>query len=148
MNENNLKKFEERRSKWRFGVRRELRFTVMDDGQIVAAGTGHTIDISSAGVAFHTPHELPAGGFVKLSISWPALLDDSCPMLLVVFGRLVRVGEGISACTTEKYEFRTQPREWQARPIAVASDRVMQRWAQSVRRDYTRPAGRAAAAQA
>jgi hypothetical protein len=148
VNEGNLKGFAERRSKWRFGVRRELRFKVVADRRIVAAGTGHTIDISSAGVAFHTPYELPAGGFVELSISWPALLDNSCPMLLIVFGRLVRGGVGITACTMEKYEFRTQPREWQERPVAVWSDRKLRRWLDSVRRNGTQPAGRAEAERA
>jgi hypothetical protein len=148
MNESILKKFAERRSKRRFGVRRELRFKVVDDRRIVAAGTGHTIDISSAGVAFHTPHELPAGGFVELAISWPVLLDSSCPMLLIVFGRLVRGGVGLNACTMERYEFRTQPREWQERGVAARSDRKLRRWADSLRKDDTRPDRRAAAVQA
>ena len=135
MNEDKLKASEERRSKWRFGVRRELRFKLVDDDRIVAMGTGRTVDISSAGVAFYTPQVLPSSGFVELSISWPALLDDSRPMLLVVFGRLVRGGVDLSACTMEKYEFRTQTREWQERPVAVRSDRELQRWVQSVRKE-------------
>ena len=148
MNEDKLKASEERRSKWRFGVRRELRFKLVDDDRIVAMGTGRTVDISSAGVAFYTPQVLPSSGFVELSISWPALLDDSRPMLLVVFGRLVRGGVDLSACTMEKYEFRVQPSGWQTKPVLVRSDRMLQRWADSAQKDYTQPAGRAATAQA
>jgi hypothetical protein len=73
----------------------------------VAAGAGYTIDMGSGGVAFSAEHELRPGTFVELSISWPALLDQTCPMRLIVFGRVLRGAGRTAACTLDKYEFRT-----------------------------------------
>jgi hypothetical protein len=64
--------------------------------------------MGSRGVAFRADQPLAAGTSVELSISWPALLDEVCPMRLSVSGRLLRVEGGIAVCTVEKYEFRTQ----------------------------------------
>src|ERR1035438_10721208 len=41
-----------RRSKHRFAIERNLRYKTADHGVPVAAGSGHTIDVSSGGVAF------------------------------------------------------------------------------------------------
>ncbi|MGA2269536.1 MAG: hypothetical protein ABSH44_13790 [Bryobacteraceae bacterium] len=51
--------------------------------------------------------ELRPGTFIELSISWPALLDQTCPMRLIVFGRVLRGAGRTAACTLDKYEFRT-----------------------------------------
>jgi hypothetical protein len=59
-------------------------------------------------VAFRSDQPLVAGTFVELSISWPALLDEVCPMRLSVSGRVVRAEGRMVVCTVEKYEFRTQ----------------------------------------
>jgi hypothetical protein len=65
------------------------------------------MDMSSTGVSFTTQQPLAMGTLIELAISWPALLNDSCPMKLMVFGRVVRSGKGMAASTIEKYEFRT-----------------------------------------
>ena len=85
-----IKKSTERRSKYRFQMQRELRYKLTGDGIPSVAGAGRTINMCSAGVAFEAEHEMPPGAFVELSISWPVLLDDSCPMRLIVFGRVLR----------------------------------------------------------
>ena len=99
-----------RRLKSRFPIHRELRYRLMQDGRILEAGFGKTVNMGSGGVAFALDRELAAGSFIELSISWPAQLDNGTPMRLVVFGRVVRSGEGVSVCTVDKYEFRTQAR--------------------------------------
>ena len=99
-----------RRTKLRFPFNREMRYKLLDNDTIVAAGEGETIDMSSGGVAFRTNKALTAGSLVELSISWPALLYDSCPMRLVVFGRVARRADSVAACTVEKWEFRTGSR--------------------------------------
>ena len=66
----------ERRSKFRFGIQRELRYKVSEDGTTVAAGTGQTINLGSGGIAFAAQHELKPTAFVELSISWPAQLNN------------------------------------------------------------------------
>ncbi len=124
----------ERRTKARFPIRRELRYKVLEDNTIVASGVGRTLDISSSGLAFDIDQNVKPGAFIELSISWPVLLDESCPMRLIVFGRVLRSGLQNSACTVDKYEYRTQSRVFQtAGP--VRTDSMLQRWADGYRRE-------------
>jgi hypothetical protein len=128
------KKENDRRSKYRFGIEREIRYKVAEDGVVVASGLGQTLNISSEGVAFNSDHPLVPGGFVELSISWPVLLDETCPMRLIVFGRVLRTSGTTTVCTIDKYEFRTQARSFQ--PAALTrSDGMLQRWVDGIRKD-------------
>jgi hypothetical protein len=129
----------ERRKKARFPMHRELRYKLLDDDTIVESGMGQTIDMGSGGVAFQIDHALTPGLFIELSISWPVLLEDACPMRLIVFGRVLRSYLRQSVCTVDKYEFRTQARA--ARPLAtVRTDSMLQRWADNVRRETMKAA--------
>jgi hypothetical protein len=58
-------------------------------------------------VAFSADHELEPGAAVEFSINWPALLDQTCPIRLVVFGRVLRGAGRTAVCTVDKHEFRT-----------------------------------------
>lgn len=124
----------ERRSKFRFGIQREMRYKLLEDDTIVASGSGSTINIGSGGIAFAAEHCLKPGAFIELSISWPALLDETCPMRLIVFGRVLRSGSRKAVCTLDKYEFRTQARAFQAATTA-RSDSKLQRWAGGMRKE-------------
>lgn len=64
--------------------------------------------MGSRGVAFRADPPLEAGTSVELSISWPALLGEVCPMRLSVSGRVVRTEGLMAVCSVDKYEFRTQ----------------------------------------
>jgi hypothetical protein len=97
----------ERRTGYRFGIRRELRYKLVKGRAVVAAGTGHTIDMGSGGMAFFAEDQLRPGAAVEMSISWPALLDQTCPMRLIVFGRVLRSTGHKAVCTIERHEFRT-----------------------------------------
>jgi len=66
---------------------------------------------------------------MELSISWPALLDDVCPMRLIVFGRVLRGAEQTKVCSVEKWEFRTQSRHVTP-SIPMRIDGKLQRWAE------------------
>jgi hypothetical protein len=46
---------------------------------------------------------------VELSMNWPFLLNDSCPMKLMIYGCVVCSNEKGAAVAIERYEFRTQP---------------------------------------
>src|SRR3954452_9153947 len=127
----------ERRSKVRFPMRREMRYQLVKDGAPTESGAGETIDMCSGGISFSIGHELPVGAFIELSMSWPVLLDQSCPMRLNVFGRIVRNAGERCACTIDKYEFRTQARVFQSGP--VRHDSMLQRWADAVRKDTVLP---------
>lgn len=98
----------DRRTKSRFQIRRELRYKVLGRGKALPSGIGSTVDIGSGGVAFHTDQPLPPGRSVELSISWPAMLDDVCRMRLNIIGRVLRVDGRRAVCTVDKHEFRTQ----------------------------------------
>jgi hypothetical protein len=118
----------ERRAKVRFPMQRELRYKLLEGETLVGAGAGSTYNMSSCGVAFQTDRPIRSGAFVELSISWPAQLDNGCPMRLIVFGKVVRTGLNRAACTVEKYEFRTQARTVQFAPPARV-DGTLLRWA-------------------
>ena len=90
--------------------------------------------MGSGGIAFITGQPLAPGTFVELSISWPALLEETCPMRFVVFGRILRCAGRKAVCTIEKYEFRTQARTFQ--PLATTrADRMLERWADGIRKE-------------
>jgi hypothetical protein len=130
----------ERRTKFRFTIERDLRYKMAEGGVVVAAGAGQTVNVSSGGVAFVTEHALNAGSFIELSISWPVLLGETCPMRLIVFGRVLRgTGQSI-VCSIDKYEFRTQARNLQATP-ATRSDGMLQRWADGMRKEIMKTTG-------
>ncbi len=130
-------KSKDRRTKTRFGIRRELRYKLFEENNLTQTGSGYTIDIGSGGVAFTADRPLSMGTFVELSISWPVLLEESCPMRLSIFGRILRSGDDRVVCSVDKYEFRTQsrsPRE----TFAVRQDSMLERWAEAIRRGQLR----------
>jgi len=127
----------ERRAKLRFPMRRELRYKLLEENTIIAAGNGETVDMSSSGVAFSADQRLKPGSFIELSISWPVLLDQNCPMRLIVFGRVQRSSDEKAVCSIDKYEFRTQARTFQT-TAPVRSDSMLQRWADGFRRESLR----------
>jgi hypothetical protein len=130
-----LKKEEnERRSKFRFAMQRDVRYKFAEDGVVVASGLGHTVDISSGGVAFVAERPLTSGGLVELSISWPMLLDQNCPMRFIVFGRVLRCAGRKAVCTIDRYEFRTQGRTMMAM-ATTRTDGMLQRWADGLRKE-------------
>jgi hypothetical protein len=127
---------QDRRGKFRFPMQRDLRYKLLKDGATLEAGAGRTVDIGSGGIAFSIDSALTVGAFIELSISWPVLLDDQCPMRLVVFGRVVRNDDSKCACTVDKWEFRTQAR---VIPTSMRNDFKLQRWADTVRKDGVTP---------
>jgi hypothetical protein len=133
-----MEKVIDRRKKFRFPIHRELRYKLLDNGVLIGAGTGQSLNMGSGGLAFTIDQELKPGAFIELSISWPVLLDDSCPMRFIVFGRVLRSVGRKSACTVDKYEFRTQARTFQTAP-AVRNDSMLQRWAGGMRKENVKP---------
>ena len=120
----------DRRTRTRFPINSELRFKLLDDQSVVEMGAGQTINLASGGVAFQTGRSLKPGAFIELSISWPVLLENTLPMRLIAFGRVLRSTPAMTACTIDKYEFRTQSRAAQA--ATTRRDSMLQRWADEV----------------
>lgn len=98
----------DRRHSDRFPIERELRYRVLGKRGSEETGEGTTINISSSGVLFTTPHLLVPGRRMEVSISWPAQLNNKCALRLVARGRLVWFEEGKAALEIQQYEFRTQ----------------------------------------
>src|SRR5262245_112005 len=123
----------ERRAKYRFPIHREMRYKLLKNGVITATGEGHTLNIGSGGISFAVNHDLPLDTYIELSISWPVLLENRCPMRMIAFGRLLRCADGVGACSIDKYEFRTQARVIQA--PASRNDSMLQRWAAGLQKE-------------
>ena len=98
----------ERRIKRRFRIDQEVRYKMLYGQRIAETGVGRTMNISSGGVWFSTENMLTSGMPVELSMSWPVLLNDSCPMKLMIYGCVIRSNEKGAAVAIERYEFRTQ----------------------------------------
>jgi hypothetical protein len=127
---NKLKK-EERRDKWRFDMQRELRFKLLEAAATVSSGIGRTMNVSSGGVLFVSEHQVRLGALIEISIGWPVLLNDDTPVRLVAFGRVVRSEGFATACTIDKYDFRTQANV--KNPIPIRNDAGLLRWAEGLR---------------
>ena len=98
----------ERRTKRRFQIDQEVKYKMLYGRRIAETGVGRTMNISSGGVWFSTESMLTSGMPVELSMNWPVLLNDSCPMKLMIYGCVVRSNEKGAAVAIERYEFRTQ----------------------------------------
>src|SRR5215467_12622468 len=99
---------QDRRCKRRFQIDQEVRYKMLYGQRIAETGAGKTLNISSGGVWFTTENMLTTGMPVELSMNWPVLLNDSCPMKLMIYGCVVRSNEKGAAVAIERYEFRTQ----------------------------------------
>ena len=98
----------ERRTKRRFQIDQEVKYKMLYGQRIAETGVGRTVNISSGGVWFSTESMLTSGMPIEVSMNWPVLLNDSCPMKLMIYGCVVRSNEKGAAVAIERYEFRTQ----------------------------------------
>jgi hypothetical protein len=113
-------KSREKRLKRRFPVEQEVRYKMLYGQRIAETGTGRTTNISSSGVWFSTSNVLTAGLPIEISMNWPVLLNDSCPMKLMIYGCVVRATDRGAAVAIERYEFRTQGARAFQQPAAMA----------------------------
>ncbi len=98
----------ERRASDRFPMDREVRYKVINRKTGEEVGGGKTLNMSSGGVLISTENSLLPGRRLEMTISWPAQLNNTCPLKLVARGRIVRVENGKAAVEIQQYEFRTQ----------------------------------------
>lgn len=96
----------DRRTERRYQYEMELRFSYKA-GNIVQFGWGHTIDLSRGAVRFDTENPPPDGADVELRIAWPYLLQNVCPLELVVRGTVTSTNERGTVLAMADYEFRT-----------------------------------------
>jgi hypothetical protein len=79
------------------------------------AGTGRTVNVSSAGLLVAASHDLLEGVRLRVTVEWPWLLDHATPLQLVAESRVVRTGDAEFAVELLRYEFRTSRK--QERPV-------------------------------
>ena len=109
----------EKRIKRRFPINLEVNYKMLYGQRIAETGTGRTMYLSSDW--FSTGNMLTCGMPVELSLSWPVLLNDSCPMKLMVYGCVVRSTERGAAVAIERYEFRTARARAFQQPVVPGS---------------------------
>jgi hypothetical protein len=96
----------ERRSRQRFCIEQPVCYTCLSGGR--HAGVGKVLDISSKGVRFTTEYALNPGPRLELSVNWPARLNGTCLLQLMIYGDVVRSEKSAAAVRIEHYEFRTR----------------------------------------
>ena len=99
---------QDRRHKRRYSIQLAVQYKIVKNYLVVGTGSGHSLNLSSNGIAFATAQPLKVGSYLELAISWPVLLNQSCPLKLVASGRVVRSDHECTAITMDRYEFRTQ----------------------------------------
>jgi hypothetical protein len=112
---------QERRTKRRFEIAQDVRYKMLYGQRIAETGSGKTLNISSGGVWFSTENVLTVGMPIEVSMGWPVLLNDSCPMKLMIYGCVIRSSEKGAAVVIERYEFRTQGSRSLHQPVVSAS---------------------------
>ena len=102
----------------RFGIapadrRQHQRFPITAPCQYVLSGSrgqAVTTDIGSGGLFLKPGHTLPSGKQIQVFVDWPVLLDERCPLRLVITGRTLRSDETGTAIGIIRYDFRIRPK--------------------------------------
>jgi hypothetical protein len=96
----------DRRGDRRYYVEIPLRFSYSSEG-ISYLGAGKASDLSRGGVRFQTDCAPPDGVEVELRLEWPFLLQDVCPLELVIRGEVMHTASRGTIVKMHHYEFRT-----------------------------------------
>jgi hypothetical protein len=94
----------------RYAISLDVQYRLRNNGEVTKVGAGKTFNISSGGIFLQTGGALPTGGEIELLMQWPFFLDGSCPLKLVVQGRIVRSDANGTAVQALRHEFRTSKR--------------------------------------
>ena len=100
--------FADRRAKRRYPISLPVQYKIIKNYMVTGTGKGTSLDLSSGGICFAGSEPLRIGSYLELSLSWPVLLNQSCPLKLVASGRVVRSDHQCTAIRLDRYEFRTQ----------------------------------------
>lgn len=89
--------------------RQYQRFPIVAQAEYSFAGhraPATTLDIGRGGVLLKTNTVLRVGEQIEVLIDWPVLLDQRCPLRLVIFGKVLRSNQAGTAVRITRYEFR------------------------------------------
>ena len=96
----------DRRADRRYSVEIPLRYSYMQKG-VAYLGSGTVADLSRGGVRFLTDCPPPDGVGIELRLAWPFLLQNVCPLELVIGGEVYGTGPRGTVVRLHHYEFRT-----------------------------------------
>ena len=91
----------------RYKYEGEVRFEQQGGDGTVRIGHGVTEDLSQIGLRFKAEERLERGAELVMRIAWPALLQNTCELELVVRGLVTRVSGREAIVSIQDYEFRT-----------------------------------------
>jgi PilZ domain-containing protein len=101
---------EERRADLRYPLVAEIEYRIGHGGGRAETGCGKTINISRKTVFFQPMEPVLVGTQIEVSIPWPARLDGTVPLSLVVTGITVHARDEGVALRILRYEFHTRRR--------------------------------------
>jgi hypothetical protein len=104
---------EEQYSGRRFPLREDVSYRCLRGTKVLDIGVGKTIDMSKGEVRFVTERALRSGQKIEVTVNWPAMLDRTCRLKLVIYGHVTRSDLHSTAVRIGQYEFRTRA----AKPI-------------------------------
>ena len=96
----------QRRRDRRYALQLDLQWKLVRRRRVLQTGTGRTLDLSSSGMLLDVGQNLPAGLNLELAVSWPVLHQNASPLLLCVFGRIVRSHGCVAAIQMLQHELR------------------------------------------
>ena len=101
-----LETYGDQRSHRRYPIILEVEYR-LSRNRVVRFGSASTLNISTGGLLFEVNDVLPSSGPIRLMLNWPFVLDEVCPLKLVIDGHIVRNEGNRIAIRIEYYEFHT-----------------------------------------
>lgn len=99
----------DRRINVRFDLQLDATYTILQHNRVFATGSGKTLDMSSGGLLLKTEGPVPCTSHVRISVAWPARLQNGMPLKLFLQGYVLRSESNYAAIRIRRYEFRTRP---------------------------------------
>ncbi|MBZ5575014.1 MAG: hypothetical protein LAP40_00475 [Acidobacteriia bacterium] len=97
----------DRRIYRRYECQLDLRFEHQDRAGAITVGHGVTADLSTGALRFFPDQTLPPGSQTEARVAWPFLLQNVCPLELVLKGTVSAVTGRGTILAIRSYEFRT-----------------------------------------
>jgi len=94
----------------RYAISLDVQYKLRNKSEVTRLGTGKTSNISSGGIFLQTGSALPTGAEIELLMRWPFFLDGTCPLKLMVQGKILRSDASGTAVQLLRHEFRTSKR--------------------------------------
>src|SRR5579883_224561 len=94
---------DDRRAYPRYPIRLECAYILTE---VPGSRPARTLNISTGGVLLESMDPLSSNDSIDLAIDWPYLLNEACPLQLLMSGRIVRIEGTQFAVASEHHEFR------------------------------------------